>query len=438
MKNSIELGVGMIAGGALLFSGACASAQTALQESADVNPSVLARVGGFSRDRNVGVLERPRPQYATAGIRVGGFQLLPAIVGRAEHTDNLYATSRDEVSDTIFHIQPAVLFQSDWSSHYVAAFGNAHWRLHADNSSEDTTEWLVGVKGRLDIRRDAVAAAGASYEQQVEPRSSTGSPAGAASPVKYKLARFNTGAVKNFNRLRVTGKIAVQDFVYDNVRSVTGGEIYQKDRSNTQVVGTARAEYAISPAASMFVEVSADNRNFRKPQPGFVERDSSGYEVTVGANFEYRLLRGEARIGRIEQNYDDAAFGDVKGLSVNGRVTYYITPLTNISLNTARSVEDAAITGAGGYLMTSNTVRLDHELLRNLVLNAEAGYQTDDYRGIDRNDKEKRLAVGATYLLTRAVAVRGRFERLKVDSSGVSARPSFDDNRAVMSLYYQF
>ena len=438
LNKAVGIRAGLLAGGLLLITSGVAHAQAALEQSADINPANLARFGGFARDRNVGVLERPRPQYATEGLRVGAFQLLPAITGRIEYTDNLFATANAATSDTIYHIQPGALLQSNWSNHYLGIFANGHRRIHADHGSEDSTEWLIGVKGRLDIQRDAVAAGGASYEKLIEPRSSAGSPANAAKPVAFNVAKANVGGVKTFNRLRLSGKVGLQDLKYKNVQALSGGDIYQKDRSNTQFLFTTRAEYALRPSTSVFVELSADKRNFRNPQPGFTARDSSGYELTVGANFEYRLFRGEARVGHIQQSYEDTAFGDVSGLSIQGHVDYYITPLTTLSATTSRGVEDAAITGAGGSLQTTTGVRVDHELLRNLILNAEVNYGDDDYQGIDRLDKETRLGAGATYLLTRSVAVRARIEHLKVESSGVQRRQPFDDNRGVISLYYQF
>ena len=46
---------------------------------------------------------------------------------------------------------------------------------------------------------------------------------------------------------------------------------------------------------------------------------------------------------------------------------------------------------------------LDHELLRNVLLNVIVSYETDDWKGIDRTDKISGLGAGVKYLLNRNV-----------------------------------
>ena len=54
-----------------------------------------------------------------------------------------------------------------------------------------------------------------------------------------------------------------------------------------------------------------------------------------------------------------------------------------------------------GYLASSVAAGVDHELLRNLLLNANAGYENDFFQGVSRTDAVFSAGAGIRYLLNR-------------------------------------
>ena len=72
---------------------------------------------------------------------------------------------------------------------------------------------------------------------------------------------------------------------------------------------------------------------------------------------------------------------------------------------------------------TTFQVGVDHELLRNLVLSAQAEYQMDDYlnsdplTGLTREDDFYLLQAGATYNINRNVYLRGTYSYSTRDSN---------------------
>ena len=103
-----------------------------------------------------------------------------------------------------------------------------------------------------------------------------------------------------------------------------------------------------------------------------------------------------------------------------------------------RSIEDSANPGAGGMLVSSAGVTIDHELLRNGVLSGRVSYSDMDYRGIDREDEMVGASLSATYLINRNLGITAALSTQKTDSRGLQADDDFTINRMTFTLVSQF
>jgi hypothetical protein len=61
-------------------------------------------------------------------------------------------------------------------------------------------------------------------------------------------------------------------------------------------------------------------------------------------------------------------------------------------------------------------VTLDHELLRNLLLQAAVSVSDDDYQDVDRSDTYVQAGFGAKYLMNRYIHLDLRYNYLNLDS----------------------
>lgn len=394
----------------------------------------------FARDRNVSVRQRPHPEYDALGVRLGGFLAYPQVTVTGEYNDNVYATDTAKTDDFLVRIAPQLRVASQWSRHQLNAFARGSVNRFADLSTENNEEYAVGTDGRLDIIRGAYIGGGASYAQSIEPRTSNNTASGSLDPVQFNLTEANLNTSYEFNRLRLSARGDYREFDYKDGRTAAGTVVEQDDRDRKVYSLRGRADYALSPATAFFLQGTVNKRDYRLTPPlANVNRNSDGYEILAGANFELGAVwRGELGVGYLSQEFDDARFGKVDGFGARGELEWFPTQLTTVTFNGSRTVEDAGVFGASSYLSTNLGAQVDHELRRNVIVTAQAGYSNDDYKGVDRTDKRWNAGLSATYLLNRRVGVNAAYTFLDQDSKGAASGNDFRVNRLSVGVTGRF
>jgi hypothetical protein len=393
----------------------------------------------FKRDKNVSVRQRPRPDYEAAGQKAGGFTLYPRITGEVERNDNIYAEATGKTDDTIWRVKPELAVRSDWSRNALGFFAGGNIIRYSDNDTENAEEYTVAANGRLDISRGSNLAGSVQTQRLVEPRTSPTSPRAAGKPVKYDLTQGSVTLTKEFNRLRVSGRLDDKDFNYKDVPNIIGSEIVDQDfRDRNEFYYGAKAEYAVSPDTAVYLSATGNKKDY-DTNVVTSDRTSDGYVVGVGANFDIsELMRGDVQVGYMKQSYDN--FAKIDGFNAIGRVEWFPTQLTTIGINGSRTIEESTAPRSSGYISNNIGASIDHELMRNVLLSAAYTHGKDDYKGIDRSDKRDNFSATATYLLNRRVGLFLTYNYLKQDSTGavLDRGASFKDNKLIASVALQF
>jgi hypothetical protein len=329
--------------------------------------------------------------------------------------------------------------RSDWSRHALGLFAGGNIIRYSDNSSENTEEYTVSANGRLDIERGSNLTGSVQTQRLVEPRTAPTAPGAAGKPVKYDLTQGTVSLTKEFNRLRLTGRLDDKDFNYKDVPNRIGTGIVDQDfRDRNEFYYGGKAEYAVSPDTAIYLSATGNKKDYDS-RAVTTDRTSDGYVVGVGANFDVsELVRGDVQVGYMKQSYDN--FGKIDGFNAAGRLEWFPTQLTTIGLNGSRTIEESTAPRSQGYISNNIGASIDHELMRNVLLSAAYTHGKDDYKGIDRSDKRDNFSATATYLLNRRVGLFLTYNYLKQDSSGapLDRGASFKDNKVIASVALQF
>jgi len=227
---------------------------------------------------------------------------------------------------------------------------------------------------------------------------------------EYDLYTVTGGYNHTFNRLSVRLEGTGVGYDYDNITADDGSTIDQDVRDRTDAIGTLRAAYELRPGYSAFLLGSYNNRSYdiERDQQG-TQRSSEGYEVGLGAALALTgVTTGEVYVGYRSQFYDPN-LDTIDGVSGGASIYWNVTTLTTITGSVERTIEDSTFvttvgdTPAAGYFRTQYGFIADHELLRNLLLQASLFGIQEDFSGIDRTDDSLLATVGATYLMNRYV-----------------------------------
>ena len=175
-----------------------------------------------------------------------------------------------------------------------------------------------------------------------------------------------------------------------------------------------RVDYEISPRVGIFATATMDERDYDN-SPG---SSSDGRSLLVGVAYNGDLFRGDVSVGQFEREYANPAFGTLDGLAIAGRMEWYPTPLTTVTFDASRTADNEIGLASGvPYINTEYGARVDHELLRNVILTAGIRSGEREYEGTDRTDESLRYDVGADYIINRRVALRARYSVDDIDST---------------------
>lgn len=371
-------------------------------------------------DRNVSVRDRVRPGYDAVGVRAGAFTVFPEASVTGTFSDNIYATDTNTESDFITTLAARVSAVSTWSRHSLNLRAGLAQQLYADNTDEDRLDWDAGANGRIDITRSTNISGGLSFAQLHEDRGAPNAPGGAAEPAEYTVFEGNVSLNHRFNR--VTSRIGATyaDYDYDDVPAVGGGAPIDQDvRDREEFTQLLRLGYDVSPDTNVYIQGTLNQREYdQKPPVVALNRDSDGYAVVAGADFRLtNLAQGGVYAGYQTQDYDDPTLPEIDGVAFGANVDWFVTPLTTVRFEAASAIEETIAAGASGFTDNSAGVRIDHELMRNVILGANASFANQNYEGIARDDDVTRAGLSVDYLLNRNLSLRVGYDFTDRDSS---------------------
>jgi hypothetical protein len=135
------------------------------------------------------------------------------------------------------------------------------------------------------------------------------------------------------------------------------------------------------------------------PAAGVASNNSTAWQVLAGVDYDDDTLWRYRVLGGVEYRQAVVA-SETTGLA-EAEVTWIPSGLTTLRATVTRGIEDAAQTGLSSYTYTSAWVTLDHEYLRNVLLNASATFRYATYYQSGGQQFGVAFGAGATWLINR-------------------------------------
>jgi hypothetical protein len=392
----------------------------------------------YDRDTNVAVRDRDHPEYDPLGITLGAFRAFPKVATSVTYDDNIYAVNT-KTGDFVFDFHPSLDIRSQWSRNDLRLSIDYDAARYAAHGAQDTASYSGNLAGRLDVDRDSSIAGDLSAARAIQPRISQNSIAGVLKPIAYDLVQGDLNGFRVFDRIKTSARIDVSRYSYDNTTDQTGAPVQEDYQDHDEVVGTARADYAVSPATAVFLESSINDHTYRlRPPLAPFRRDSHGYDVLTGVDFEAtHLIGGAIGVGYQSQRYDDPQFDGVSGLALRGTLRWYVTPLITVTAEGNRTFQDSGLPNVAAARFIEESLAVDYELLRNFILGTRLDHQVYEYPGISGRDDRNGATLDGVYWLNRDVGVMIAYNYVRQRSTGANSGLSFADNRVTLTVTFR-
>jgi hypothetical protein len=361
--------------------------------------------------------------YAPTGIRMGGVTLYPSIDQNVGYDSNPNrAPGIRAKGSTLLRTDVEARLQSDSRVNALTGRLRGSYLLYPSIDGADRPELDGNLAYRHDFNRDLQG------ELELRGRIDTQRPGSPDLNVAVKdrpvVASIGTmaGLTQRFNRISIGLRGTVDRSFFQDASLTNGTKLSQSDRDFNQFGVRLRAGYDISPGLTPFVEALLDTRQYDETTDRFgFRRDSVGTGARVGSTFEItRKLTGEASVGYLTRRYDDARLGDLRGAIADAALIWSVSPITNVRVNLATTLDETSLVGASGAITPRAGVELTHEFQRNLAMTASLTGQRSDYRGVSLTEDTLTAGLRLDYKLTRSVVVRASYahERLKSSAPG--------------------
>jgi hypothetical protein len=393
---------------------------------------------GVPLERGITVVDRERPEVSPLGLRFGPWFFFPRGEVDEAYNDNITAGSGNPGSpkehDFITALAPSFDLRSNFPTNALNVSAGAVISRYAKHSAFNTEDGFGAVDGRLDVDAAHDIHAAVRAERGHEDPGAPTVPGNIAQPVRFNDYSATAGFAQTRLRIGYSADATIRREEYEAVPLVGGGILPESERNNFSYEGALRGYYEFVPGYQAFLRGAYNLRSYDHSALGTPTRNSQGFRTDVGSRIDLTgITYFEGYVGYIEQDYRSNALGTVRGVDFGANLAWNVTQLSSISLKAARTIVDTnfAIVGAANspaFLHTTAGVSLDHELLRNLLLNANAAYVNDDFKGINRTDDGYDVGAGAKYLLNRYLYLGANYTYERRDSSGTAAATPFTRN----------
>jgi hypothetical protein len=311
----------------------------------------------------------------------------------AGYDDNLFLSSRNEKSSTIYMLSPGLKVDAR-SAHQVLQL--SYQGQFADYGQSPHDNYVDhAVRGQFDTAFDQrnFLRVGLDWIKSHDPRGSTDRPL-SDYPDKYEVttpyAQYAFGAPGAQGRVELYASDANRRYLNNRQFTTTA------DR-DTQEYGGAFYWRAM-PKTYVMAEARRTEIDYKHVDPGLSADENRLY---LGVTWEATAATsGTLKYGRLERDFKDPTLQDFSGPSWEGLVSWAPRTYSKFDFYTARQTNES--TGLGSFILTSiGGVTWTHAWSSVLTTGVDARFQRDAYKGFDRNDDIKSLGFKVGYRFRR-------------------------------------
>lgn len=381
------------------------------------------------------------------GILVRSFTVLPSIEVAGEYIDNIYRQETNTRGDFLERLSPKLAIESRWSRHALGFLASSDMAFYNDYSSEDYQNFNLDLHGRIDVQRNSYATLQGGMSRLIQLRGSPDDRFGKEPTIYYDyFGVFDY--FHRFNRLAVNVGHRIDYYTFNDVAGASGAtaanlnidptvsaqeEAYYLHNTDRNFVANAthlRLGYQLKTGYEAFVRGTYISKQYDQVTDDFgYQRSSNGYGIDAGVGFDLTaVLKGDVFVNYLYQDYDDPRLESTSGIGGGMDLVWTPTRLTTVKGSFVSRIDETSLAGVSGYYSRMFILSVDHELRRNIILSAKAGYGSNDYNGsqvningnpttggTQRNENVFLAGAAVKYLINRNFYARAYYDFFRRD-----------------------
>lgn len=393
---------------------------------------------GFPADRDVNLRAIPGP-WAPLGKQVGAL-IVNAEAGLGNGiTSNTYQVTTDPQASSFVSFSPKATVRTNWSRHAIRLSGDAQLYRYIGESRRNESTWRLSAGEQIDVSSKLSLQAEGSMLQGSRNRFSGDIETSLAPISTYRQDAVAFNATYTAGRSKVSVDAQLFDIRFKPFKLANGASQSDAAQDRTAQRLAMQFQYALTPTVAFYVQGDFSSIDFdRTVLHTIIDSDSDGGRLLAGTQISIAgYATATVAVGYSMREYAEPGIKSVKGFSAEAQIEVYLSPLTTISVEGGRRFSDTRIVGTDPYFQTQVTGRIDHALLRNLLLSATAQYSQQDYIVLPRSASTKRFGLSGRYLGSRRFEL-GASATYNTRSRGASSfQQSIDELRGQIRLSFK-
>ena len=331
------------------------------------------------------------------GVRAGAFEIYPQITADVGYNDNIYNRDEAEVSDGVFRLRPSVAIDADFSRHAWRINLNSEFRRYFDQIEENSEQAEAVIAGRLDLADRITVTPTAGIARRVERRGTFGDNLRSDAPIAFLEKFGSVGIARTGARIEARAGLSYNEKDYSDAQ-VGGRTVDLTGRDVRKLRARGAVYYEVSPSLQVLGGASYNTLSY-EINPIF-DRGSEGYSIYTGVRAEITdLLDAELAIGYGKQDFKNPGSSDYSGLDFQLTARWVPTPRMQVTALGSRSVERSPAIDTSAVVQTTLGVAAEYALGSKTLVRVDAGYNHDDYRGVDRTERRFEAGSNVRYLI---------------------------------------
>ena len=385
-------------------------------------------IPGSADQPGVTVRSRLRSEYNAQGIREGAFIIRPGIDEQMGYNNNVVGGINNSKGSSYTSSGGTIAINSDYSRNNFGLTAGIDDTRYWDVPRMTHTDYNAAFGGGLDIGRGVLNGSVSYLSANEEPYDigANGSQLIQLNkPLNFTDTDFRTSYSTTLGRFTVTPNVDYQllRFAHGDFTGVPIGSensFNQSLRDTNTLQGGVIGRYEFSEGRSAVLVLNGNYDHYIRgtnENAGIV--DSTGATALTGLDYEVSgALTVRALVGYQQRFFNGNKYGNRGAPIGEGDVIWNPTGLTTVTASYARTIEDATTDTVTGYTYDRLGLIVDHELFRNILIQANGRYETANYQGSNLQQTNYGGGVGTTYLINRNLQLALSHQFLEHDSTG--------------------